>query len=183
MFNFSVVLLLLLNVLLFSSCLTCCSLLVGPVVRLLLFDLLLSSCWTYCSTPLVRLVTILFLLDLSFSSFYSTYYFIPLVQHVVLLILFDLLFIYLSVMLMNLIFLTPFVQCYCSCPSYFRLILFHPLLLVWVLQYPLTRPNSNSLGQTWKVIFFFQSLFVDEFFNYPCFCKRWLILCLFVVHI
>ncbi len=29
-------------------------------------------------------------------------------------------------------------------------------------------PNSNSLNQTWKVSFFFQSLFVDEFFYYPC---------------
>jgi hypothetical protein len=30
-------------------------------------------------------------------------------------------------------------------------------------------PNSTSLGQTWKVRLFFQSLFVDEFFYYPCF--------------
>ncbi len=102
------------------------------VALLLLLDLLSYSFYsTYYSAPLIQLVAMLLLLDLLLGSFYLTYCSILLIQPVVSLLLLNLLFMYFSAMLVILLFLVPFVQCYCSCFSYFRLVFPHPLLFCW----------------------------------------------------
>jgi hypothetical protein len=101
-------------------------------IMLLLLNLLLYSfCSTYYLVPLVRLIVLVFLLDLLLGSFYSTYYYVPLIQPVVPLLLLDLLLMYLSTTPVILLLLTPFTQRCCFYSFYFRLVLPNPLFFCW----------------------------------------------------
>jgi hypothetical protein len=129
----------------------------------LLLDLMFcSSCSIWCSfcstcysTPFVR-HALLFLLDLLLCSSCSTS-----------------LLRYLSITLMILLVLAPFVQPCFSAPFVF--FWFFPprpppppppfcKCGMWRSYPNLTISNSSCLSQTWKVSFFVQFLFVDEFF-------------------
>jgi len=132
-FNFSAALCSSCSKLLCSSSSTCYSYPPSKLtIMLLLLNLLLYSfCLTYYSAPLVRLIALVLLLNLLLGSFYSTYYYVPLIQPVVPLLLLDLLLMYLSTTPVILLLLTPFTQHCCFYSSYFKLVLPNPLLFCW----------------------------------------------------
>jgi len=159
----------LLDVVLYSSCLTYCfTLHARLVVPLLLFNLLLRIqhgvlfllfnllfyffCSIYCFAPLVRLVALLFLLNLLFCSSCSTYYSAPLILPFV-----QVFFFYTRD------FLVLFAQrCY-FCSFCFILVFSHfTFLEAWSLE-ELSKFDFFRLDLEGEN-FCFQFLFVDDFF-------------------
>jgi hypothetical protein len=109
-----------------------------------------SSCSTCCSTPLAR----------------------PIVP----LLLFNLLLKYLSITIMILLFFTPFVRCYYSCSSFFRLVFPPFYFFLQLSKFELFRLDLEGDN------FFFQYLFVDDFFLIIHVFGKWcFLMCLFVV--
>jgi len=167
-FNFSAALCSSCSKLLCSSSSTCYSYPPSKLtIMLLLLNLLLYSfCLTYYSAPLVRLIALVLLLNLLLGSFYSTYYYVPLIQPVVPLLLLDLLLMYLSTTPVILLLLTPFTQHCCFTPLISNWYFPTPYFFVgssssvspYSSKFEFFRPNLEG------EIIFFQSLFVDNFF-------------------
>ncbi len=163
-----VVSLLLFDLLLCSSCSTCCStLLVEPTLLLLLDLLLRSTCLTCCFTLLAQLAVLLLLFNLLFCSS-CLIGCIPLVQPIVLLFLFDI-FVQVPFCYAH-DFVTPCSFCLTLlfCSFCLRLVLPPPFSYrcgVWR-----SCPNSSFSCQTWKVKFFvFNFDLLMIYFFKPCF--------------